>query len=75
MEAGLGLCSASMNLEYPFEAVGWRGLLRQEGLSCGRRHIATLMRRMGIGVTNAIQDIWYGLRGLENKCPTRCGLG
>ena len=25
-----------------------RGLLRQEGLSSGRRHIATLMRRMGI---------------------------
>ena len=25
-----------------------QGLLRQEGLSCGRRHIATLMRRMGI---------------------------
>ena len=25
-----------------------RGLLRQEGLISGRRHIATLMRRMGI---------------------------
>ena len=38
-----------LHLEYPFAGSRMmRGLLRQEGLSCGRRHIATLMRRMGI---------------------------
>ena len=38
-----------LHLEYPFAGSRMmRGLLRQEGLSSGRRHIATLMRRMGI---------------------------
>ena len=50
-EAGLGLMRRidELHLEYPFAGSRMmRGLLRQEGLSCGRRHIATLMRRMGI---------------------------
>ena len=50
-EAGLGLMRRidEMHLEYPFAGSRMmRGLLRQEGLSSGRRHIATLMRRMGI---------------------------
>ena len=49
-EAGLGLMRRidELHLEYPFAGSRMmRGLLRQEGLSCGRRHIATLMRRMG----------------------------
>ena len=50
-EAGLELMRRidELHLEYPFAGSRMmRGLLRQEGLSCGRRHIATLMRRMGI---------------------------
>ena len=50
-EAGLGLMRRidELHLEYPFAGGRMmRGLLRQEGLSSGRRHIATLMRRMGI---------------------------
>ena len=50
-EAGLGLMRRidELHLEYPFAGSRMmRGLLSQEGLSCGRRHIATLMRRMGI---------------------------
>ena len=49
-EAGLGLMRRidELHLEYPFAGSRMmRGLLRQEGLSSGRRHIATLMRRMG----------------------------
>ena len=48
---GLGLMRRidELHLEYPFAGSRMmRGLLRQEGLSSGRRHIATLMRRMGI---------------------------
>ena len=47
-EAGLGLMRRidELHLEYPFAGSRMmRGLLRQEGLSSGRRHIATLMRR------------------------------
>ncbi len=50
-EAGLGLMRRidELHLEHPFAGSRMmRGLLRQEGLSSGRRHIATLMRRMGI---------------------------
>ena len=50
-EAGLRLMRRidELHLEYPFAGSRMmRGLLRQEGLSSGRRHIATLMRRMGI---------------------------
>ena len=50
-EAGLGLMRriGELHLEYPFAGSRMmRGLLRQEGLSSGRRHIATLMRRMAI---------------------------
>ena len=50
-EAGLGLMRRidELHLEYPFAGSRMmRSLLRQEGLSSGRRHIATLMRRMGI---------------------------
>ena len=50
-EAGLGLMRRidELHLEYPFAGSRMmRGLLRQEGLSSGRRHIATLMPRMGI---------------------------
>ncbi len=50
-EAGLGLMRRidELHLEYPFAGSRMmRGLLRQEGLSSVRRHIATLMRRMGI---------------------------
>ena len=46
-EAGLGLMRRidELHLEYPFAGSRMmRGLLRQEGLSSGRRHIATLMR-------------------------------
>ena len=49
-EVGLGLMRRidELHLEYPFAGSRMmRGLLRQEGLSSGRRHIATLMRRMG----------------------------
>ena len=48
-EAGLGLMRRidELHLEYPFAGSRMmRGLLRQEGLSSGRRHIATLMRRI-----------------------------
>ena len=50
-EAGLGLMRRidELHLEYPFAGSRMmRGLLRHEGLPSGRRHIATLMRRMGI---------------------------
>ena len=45
-EAGLGLMRRidELHLEYPFAGSRMmRGLLRQEGLSSGSRHIATLM--------------------------------
>ena len=57
-EAGLGLMRRidELHLEYPFAGSRMmRGLLRQEGLSSGRRHIATLMRRMGIGAVPQAQ--------------------
>jgi putative transposase len=38
-----------LHLEYPFAGARMlRDLLRQEGQRVGRRHVATLMRRMGI---------------------------
>jgi len=38
-----------LHLEYPFAGSRMmRDLLRQDGVSVGRRHVATLMRRMGI---------------------------
>ena len=49
-ESGLRLMRRidELHLEYPFAGSRMmRGLLRQEGLSSGRRHIATLMRGMG----------------------------
>ena len=55
-EAGLGLMRRidELHLEYPFAGSRMmRGLLCQEGLSSGRRHIATLMRRVGGAVPQA----------------------
>ena len=79
-EAGLGLMRRinELHLEYPFAGSRMmRGLLRQEGLSCGRRHIATLMRRMGIEALYRKPNTSrrrpghmvypYLLRGLEEK--------
>ena len=66
-EAGLGLMRRidELHLEYPFAGSRMmRGLLRQEGLSSGRRHIATLMRRMGIDALPAV-------RGLEVSRPNQ----
>jgi putative transposase len=38
-----------LHLDYPFAGARMlRDLLRQEGQAIGRRHVATLMRRMGI---------------------------
>ena len=38
-----------LHLDYPFAGSRMlQGLLKQEGLSVGRLHVATLMRRMGI---------------------------
>jgi putative transposase len=38
-----------LHLEYPFAGARMlRGLLRQEGVQVGRKHVATLMRKMGI---------------------------
>ena len=83
-EAGLGLMRRinELHLEYPFAGSRMmRGLLRQEGLSCGRRHIATLMRRMGIEALyrkpNASRRrpghmvYPYLLRGLEVSRPNQ----
>ena len=38
-----------LHLEHPFAGSRMmQGMLRREGYACGRRHVATLMRRMGI---------------------------
>jgi putative transposase len=50
-EADLGLMRRldELHLEYPFAGARMlRDLLWQEGISVGRKHVATLMRRMGI---------------------------
>ena len=50
-EADLGLMRRidELHLEHPFAGSRMmRDMLRREGCSCGRRHVATLMRRMGI---------------------------
>jgi putative transposase len=49
-EAGLALMRRidELHLEYPFAGSRMmRDLLRREGAEAGRRHVATLMRRMG----------------------------
>ena len=83
-EAGLGLMRRidELHLEYPFAGSRMmRGLLRQEGLSAGRRHIATLMRRMGIEALYRKPNTSrrrpghtvypYLLRGLEASRPNQ----
>ena len=83
-EAGLGLMRRidELHLEYPFAGSRMmRGLLRQEGLSSGRRHIATLMRRMGIDALYRKPNTSrrrpghtvypYLLRGLEVSRPNQ----
>ena len=83
-EAGLGLMRRidEWHLEYPFAGSRMmRGLLRQEGLSSGRRHIATLMRRMGIDALYRKPNTSrrrpghtvypYLLRGLEVSRPNQ----
>jgi putative transposase len=50
-ETGLALMRRidELHLQYPFAGARMlRNLLRQEGHAIGRRHVATLMRRMGI---------------------------
>ena len=50
-ETGLALMRRidELHLQYPFAGARMlRDLLRQEGRAIGRRHVATLMRRMGI---------------------------
>jgi putative transposase len=50
-DAALGLMRRidELHLEHPFAGSRMmRAMLRREGLSSGRRHVATLMRRMGI---------------------------
>ena len=82
--AGLGLMRRidELHLEYPFAGSRMmRGLLRQEGLSSGRRHIATLMRRMGIDALYRKPNTSrrrpghtvypYLLRGLEVSRPNQ----
>ena len=49
--AALGLMRRidELHLEHPFAGSRMlRGMLRREGLSAGRRHVTTLMRRMGV---------------------------
>ena len=83
-EASLGLMRRidELHLEYPFAGSRMmRGLLRQEGLSSGRRHIATLMRRMGIDALYRKPNTSrrrpghtvypYLLRGLEVSRPNQ----
>ena len=83
-EAGLGLMRRidELHLEYPFAGSRMmRGLLRQEGLPSGRRHIATLMRRMGIDALYRKPNTSrrrpghtvypYLLRGLEVSRPNQ----
>ena len=85
-EAGLGLMRRidELHLEYPFAGSRMmRGLLRQEGLPSGRRHIATLMRRMGIDALYRKPNTSrrrpghtvypYLLRGLEVSRPNQGG--
>jgi putative transposase len=71
-----------LHLEYPFAGARMlRDLLSQEGVSVGRKHIATLMRRMGIEALyrkpnlsrrNAKHLIYpYLLRGLEITRPNQ----
>ena len=50
-ETGLALMRRidELHLQYPFAGARMlRDLLRQEGRAVGRRHVATLMRRMGL---------------------------
>jgi putative transposase len=50
-EAGLALMRRidQLHMEHPFAGSRMmRGLLRLDGVTVGRRHLATLMRRMGI---------------------------
>ena len=50
-DAALGLMRRidELHLEHPFAGSRMlRGMLRREGLSAGRRHVTTLMRRMGV---------------------------
>ena len=83
-EAGLGLMRRidELHLEYPFAGSRMmRGLRRQEGLSSGPRHIATLMRRMGIDALYRKPNTSrrrpghtvypYLLRGLEVSRPNQ----
>ncbi len=54
-EARLGLMRRidELHLERPFAGSRMmRDMLRMEGALCGRRHVATLMRRMGIEALN-----------------------
>ena len=76
-EAGLGLMRRidELHLEYPFAGSRMmRGLLRQEGLSCGRRHIATLMRRMGIEALGTASPTLAG-DGPAIRCIRTCCAG
>jgi putative transposase len=43
-----------LHLDYPFAGARMlRDLLRREGVAVGRRHVATLMKRMGIEALKA----------------------
>ena len=76
-EAGLRLMRRidELHLEYPFAGSRMmRGLLRQEGLPSGRRHIATLMRRMGIDLRCTASPTPAG-DGPAIRCIRTCCVG
>ena len=72
------------HLEHPFAGSRMlRDLLKQEGFEVGRKHVATLMRRMGIEALYRKPHLSkphpehrvfpYRLRGLAIERPNRCG--
>jgi len=73
-----------LHLEHPFAGARMlRDLLRHDGWSVGRKHVATLMRRMGVeartgkrtpaGATPHIRSIRICCAGGPSIRPTRCG--
>ncbi len=55
-----------LHLEFPFAGSRMlRGLLSAEGCKIGRRHVKTLMRRMGIEALCCV--------GWRSRGPIRCG--
>ena len=75
-EADLKLMRAmdELHLEYPFAGSRMlRDMLRQDGFDVGRKHVATLMRRMGIEALYTTRD--EGLENINAKRRPRNKLG